>query len=291
MAVLLSVILLAADQKNSRLGGLRAVLSVVVHPIELLISLPVQVTEQTLSYFISYDALQTENAQLKKQMLLHKTDLLKLGTLEKENIRLRALLEKSFKIGEQVLVAELIAVNQAPYEHVVVVDKGTHFGVYPKQPVLDAKGVVGQVIRALPLSAEVMLITDPNHAISVEVSRNGLRTIAVGSGQYNRLNLPFLPNNADILPGDTLVTSGLDNVFPQGYPVALVDQFVQQPNKPFADISATPMAQLDRSREVLMVWSHSTPIPLNNKLQSAPPPALPLVVKPALPSEKPRAPE
>jgi rod shape-determining protein MreC len=291
VAVLLSVILLAADQKNSRLGGLRAVLSVVVHPIELLISLPVQVTEQTLSYFISYDALQTENAQLKKQMLLHKTDLLKLGTLEKENIRLRALLEKSFKIGEQVLVAELIAVNQAPYEHVVVVDKGTHFGVYPKQPVLDAKGVVGQVIRALPLSAEVMLITDPNHAISVEVSRNGLRTIAVGSGQYNRLNLPFLPNNADILPGDTLVTSGLDNVFPQGYPVALVDQFVQQPNKPFADISATPMAQLDRSREVLMVWSHSTPIPLNNKLQSAPPPALPLVVKPALPSEKPRAPE
>lgn len=290
--MLLSVILLAVDQRSARLGGVRAALSVVVYPLELLVSLPVQVTEQTLSYFISYHGLQTENADLKKQMLLHKTDLLKLETLEKENIRLRALLEKSFKIGEQVLVAELIAVNQAPYDHIVVVDKGTRFGVYQKQPVLDAKGVVGQVIRALPLNAEVMLITDPNHAISVEVSRNGLRTIAVGSGQYNQLNLPFLPNNADILPGDILVTSGLDDTFPQGYPVALVDQFIQQPNKPFATISATPVANLDRSREVLMVWTHSKLVPLDNSATNNPAPlSSPPLVKPPILSEKPSASE
>ena len=291
MAVLLSVILLAIDHQGSRLGGLRASLSVVVYPVELLVSLPVQVTEQTLNYFVSYHVLQNENVQLRQQMLRHKTELLKLGTLEKENIRLRTLLEKSFKIGEQVLVAELISVKQAPYDHVVVVDKGTHFGVYAKQPVLDARGIIGQVFRALPLSAEIMLITDPNHAISVEVSRNGLRTIAVGSGQYNRLNLPYLPNNADILPGDTLVTSGLDSTFPQGYPVALVDQFVKQPNKSFADISATPMAHLDRIREVLLVWSHSNPILLNDPakipLQTTPPP---VVTLPSL-SEKPSASE
>ncbi len=290
--MLLSVILLAVDMRSSRLNSVRAVLSVVVYPLELLVSLPIQVTEQTLSYFISYHGLQAENADLKKQMLLHKTDLLKLETLEKENIRLRALLEKSFKIGEQVLVAELIAVNQAPYDHIVVVDKGTRFGVYQKQPVLDAKGIVGQVIRALPLNAEVMLITDPNHAISVEVSRNGLRTIAVGSGQYNQLNLPFLPNNADILPGDTLVTSGLDNTFPQGYPVALVDQFIKQPNKPFASISATPFANLDRSREVLMVWTHSKLVPLENSEQpNSPQVTAPALVKSSTPSEKPSAPE
>lgn len=254
--------MLAVDQKSSRLSNIRAVLSIAAYPIQMLVNLPLQVSGQLFKYSTSYRKLQEENVALQHQNLLHKTDLLKLATLEKENIRLRALLEKSFKLGEQVLVAELIAVNQAPYEHIVVVDKGTHFGVYPKQPVLDANGVIGQVIRSLPLSSEIMLITDPNHAISVEVSRNGLRTIAVGSGQYNRLNLPFLPNNADIVQGDMLITSGLDDTFPQGYPVAIVDQFVQKPNKPFADISATPIAHLDRSREVLITWKNAKLISL-----------------------------
>lgn len=270
-------------------------LSIVVYPIQSLVSLPLQVTEQMFKYSVSYSKLQEENAALRKQSLVHKTDLLKLSTLEKENIRLRALLEKSFKLGEQVLVAELISVNQAPYEHIVVVDKGSHFGIHPKQPVLDADGVVGQVIRSLPLSSEIMLITDPNHAISVEVTRNGLRTIAVGSGQYNRLNLPFLPNNADILPGDLLITSGLDNTFPQGYPVAVVDQFIQQPNKPFADISATPVAHLDRDREVLIAWNNAKLIPLGttDKPQSAntPPISAPVVRPPPSLTEKHRAPQ
>lgn len=270
--MVLSVVLLVLDQRTTQLRGVRALLSVLVYPVQSLVNLPLQLAEQTFKYSISYSKLQEENSSLKQQTLLQKNKLLKLTTLEKENIRLRALLEKSYKLGEQVMVAELLAVNQAPYEHIVLVDKGTHFGIYPKQPVLDAEGVVGQVIRALPFSAEVMLITDPNHAISVEVARNGLRTIAVGSGRYNRLNLPFLPNNADIVSGDTLVTSGLDNVFPQGYPVAVVDKFVQQPNKPFADISATPVAHLDKDREVLIVWNNSKPIPLGVTEQV--PPAL-----------------
>lgn len=295
VAVLLSVVLLAVDQQSSHLSGLRAALSIIVYPIQSLVSLPIQVSSQLVKYSTSYSKLQEENAALRQQSLLHKTDLLKLATLEKENIRLRALLEKSFKLGEQVLVAELISVNQAPYEHVVVVDKGSHFGVHPKQPVLDADGVIGQVIRALPFSAEIMLITDPNHAISVEVSRNGLRTIAMGSGQYNRLNLPFLPNNADILPGDLLITSGLDDTFPQGYPVAVVDQFIQQPNKPFADISATPIAHLDRSREVLITWKNSKLIPLGvtGKDQSANTPqiAVPVVTLQPDSAKKPAVPE
>jgi rod shape-determining protein MreC len=263
------VLLLIINQQNSGLNGLRAALSVIVYPVQSLVSLPVQLTEQTLRYFVTYNQLQKENDTLKRQVLLYKTDLLKLDTLEKENIRLRALLEKSFRLGEQVLVAELIAVNQAPYDHIIVVDKGSRFGVHPKQPVIDAHGVFGQVLRVSPFSAEIMLITDPSHALSVEISRNGLRTVAVGSGHYNRLNLPFLPNNADVLPGDTLVTSGLDQIFPQGYPVAIVDQLTPQPNKPFADISATPIAQLDKSREVMIVWSQSKPIPL---IHSATPP-------------------
>ena len=240
----------------------RSILSVLVYPIQLLVSMPVDFVEDTYEMLISYTDLKKENAILKQKQLIDSIKLLKFAALENENIRLRSLLENSFKLGEQVLVAELLSVNLVPYEHVVVVNKGSRFGVYAKQPVLDGSGVVGQVIRSLPLSSEIMLITDPNHAIPVQVNRNGLRTIAIGSGQLDRLILPFLPNNADILPGDLLVTSGLGGTFPQGYPVAVVDNFTVQPNKPFANIYATPKAQLDRSRELLIVWTDSTPVPL-----------------------------
>jgi len=217
--------------------------------------------EKVYETAISYADLKIENKRLKEKQLVDSVKLLKFAALENENIRLRGLLENSFKLGEQVLIAELLSVNLVPYEHVVVVNKGSRFGVHKKQPVLDANGIVGQVIRSLPLSSEVMLITDPNHAIPVQVNRNGLRTIAIGSGLLDRLNLPFLPNNADIVPGDLLVTSGLGGTFPQGYPVAVVEKFTVQPNQPFADIYATPEAKLDKSRELLIVWTDSTPVP------------------------------
>jgi len=240
----------------------RSILAVLMYPIQLAVSFPVEMAEQAYDAVVSYDELKKENTRLKKKQLVDSIKLLKFEALENENIRLRGLLENSFKLGEQVLVAELLSVNLVPYEHVMVVNKGSRFGVHEKQSVLDANGIVGQVIRSLPLSSEVMLITDPNHAIPVQVNRNGLRTIAIGSGQLDRLNLPFLPNNADIVPGDLLVTSGLGGTFPQGYPVAIVDNFTAQPNKPFANIYATPKAKLDRIRELLVVWSDSTPVPL-----------------------------
>jgi rod shape-determining protein MreC len=155
-----------------------------------------------------------------------------------------------------------MSVKLEPYEHTVLVNKGSRFGVHPKQPVLDANGIVGQVIRVTTNTAEVMLITDPDHAIPVEVNRNGLRTIAFGTGQPNRLNLPFLANNADVVPGDLLVTSGLGGGFPPGYPVAVVDKFEARPDKSFANIYATPKAELDKSREFLIVWSESLPVVL-----------------------------
>ena len=264
MAVLASVALLATENRSLRLDPLRAGLSFLVDPLKYLVDLPSSLLAHTSESVISYAQLKKENQRLREEQFIHQTKLLKFAALEKENIRLRALLENSFKLGEQVLVAELLSINMAPYEHIVLVNKGTRFGVHPQQPVLDANGVVGQVIRALPLSSEIMLITDPNHAIPVQVNRNGLLTIAVGSGQTNRLVLPYLPNNADIQPGDLLITSGLGGTFPQGYPVAVVDEFTRQPNKSFANITATPKAQLDRNRELLIVWSKSTPIPLTS---------------------------
>lgn len=260
MAVLVSISLLVTDYRGSRLNSLRSLLAFAVYPLQSLASLPVDSFESLSGTVISYVELQKENRRLKEMQLVNDARLLKLAALEKENIRLRVLLENSFQLGEQVLVTELLSVKLAPYEHTVVVNKGSRFGVHAKQPVLDANGIVGQVIRALPNSSEVMLITDPDHAIPVEVNRNGLRTIAFGTGQPNRLHLPFLANNADVVPGDLLVTSGLGGGFPAGYPVAVVDKFESRPDKSFANIYATPKAQLDKSREFLIVWSDSTPV-------------------------------
>lgn len=269
MAIIASVALLITEHRSHRLDSLRATLSVLVDPLKYLVDLPTGLIAQTADSIRSYSALKKENAQLRDEQFIDKTRLLKFDSLEKENIRLRALLENSFKLGEQLLIAELLSINTAPYENIVVVNKGTRFGVHPQQPVLDANGVVGQVFRALPFSSEIMLITDPNHAIPVQVNRNGLLTIAVGSGQLNRLNLPFLPNNADIRPGDLLITSGLGGTFPSGYPVAVVDDFTPMTNKPFVNITATPKAMLDRNRELLIVWSDSSPVSLTTPSASS----------------------
>ncbi|MDD5274853.1 MAG: rod shape-determining protein MreC [Methylovulum sp.] len=265
VAVIVSIGLLAAEHRSPQLDFLRATLSFFIDPLKYIVDLPSTLISQAADSISSYATLKKDNERLREEQLIKQTQLLKFEALEKENIRLRALLENSFKLGEQVLIAELLAVNMLPSEHIVIVNKGTRFGVHPQQPVLDANGVVGQVFRALPLSSEIMLITDPNHAIPVQVNRNGLLTIAVGSGEVNKLTLPYLPSNADIKPGDLLITSGLGGTFPQGYPVAIVDDFNSQPNKPFANITATPTANLDRNRELMIVWSNSTPVQLTTK--------------------------
>ncbi len=271
VAVLAAIALLATDFRTPHLNPVRAFLSVATYPLQVFASLPVDTVKSISETAISYVDLQKENRRLKENQLINDGKLLKLAALEKENIRLRMLLENAFQLGEQVLIAELLSVKLMPYEHTVVVNKGTRFGVHPEQPVLDANGIVGQVIRALPSSAEVMLITDPDHAIPVEVNRNGLRTIAFGTGQPNRLHLPFLAKNADIVPGDLLVTSGLGGVFPAGYPVAVVDEFESRSDKSFANIYATPKAQLETSREFLIVWSDSTPVVLEGKAPASEP--------------------
>lgn len=262
MAVLLSAVLLIMDLQGNRLAKARSALSFVVYPILSGVNLPFEFFSDLSSSASNFLDLKEENKRLKEQLFISDTKMLKYAALEKENIRLRSLLQSSYNIGEQVLVAEIMSVNFVPFDHVVQVNKGSRFGLHARQAVLDPHGVVGQVVRALPLTSEVMLITDPNHAIPVQINRNGLRTIAVGTGQLNRLVLPFLPNKSDVQKGDLLVTSGLGGTFPQGYPVAVVDNIETQPNRLFPMVSATPKAALDKIREVLIVWSDSKSMPM-----------------------------
>jgi rod shape-determining protein MreC len=259
VCVLASLALLACE-RQALLNPFREMLSYAIYPLQQLVSSPVQATRKLGEAFLSHARLLAENEALHGEQLLLNAKLSKFAALEQENLRLRGLLDTSFKLGDQVMIAELLAVNVVPYEHIVVVNKGSRFGVYASQPVIDADGVVGQVLRVTPYSAEIILITDPNHAIPVQVNRNGLRTIAQGTGQIDQLALPYLSSNADIQPGDLLVTSGMGGVFPQGYPVATVTAVTGQAGA-FAKVGAAPLAKLDRNRELLLVWNKPDPIP------------------------------
>jgi rod shape-determining protein MreC len=148
-----------------------------------------------------------------------------------------------------------MAVDANPYRHHIVLGIGSTNGVYDGQAIVDASGVVGQVIDTGLLTSQAILISDPDHTLPVVVNRNGLRTVAFGTGEYDRLDLPFLANNADIRPGDLLVTSGLGGAFPSGYPVAIVENVTRVPQEPFADVTARPAAALDQVREVMLIWT------------------------------------
>ena len=261
VASLLSLSLMVLDHRYNTLESLRSTLSVVLYPIQYLAGLPSILSQSASQAMTSRSELETQLKQLSDDNLELRARLQKFESLEAENMRLRALLDSSFKVGDRVLIAELMAVEQDPFRQVVLINKGKNSGLYAGQPVLDANAVVGQVTHVNPLTASVLLITDATHALPVQVNRNGLRTIALGTGLINQLELPHLPNNADIKVGDLLVTSGLGGRFPPGYPVAQVVEVKREPGRPFASVIAETAAHLDRIREVLLVWTlNSTPV-------------------------------
>lgn len=243
------------DHRYHHLETLRSWLSVATYPLHLLADLPASGTRWLSAMFATRSDLQRENDQLREQNLKLLARQQKLEAIQAENARLRDLLDSSFKVSDRVLVAELSSVDLDPYRQQVVIDKGSLSGVFEGQPVLDAEAVMGQVVHVTPYTATVLLVTDASHAMPVQVLRNGLRTIAVGTGRINQLDLPYLPNDSDIQEDDLLVTSGLGGKFPPGYPVARVAKVLRPPDLPFAEVLAEPLAHLDRTREVMLVWT------------------------------------
>lgn len=236
---------------------MRSLLSVVVYPLQYAANQPAQFVREAQERLASEADLRLASNVLRRENLMLKGRLQRFEALEAENMRLRDLLGSSFDVGERVLIAEILSMDLAPYRQQVMVNKGTSSGVFVGQPVLDANAVMGQVIQANPLSSVVLLITDADHALPVEINRNGLRTIAAGTGPGHELELLYIPKNADVRVGDLLVTSGMDERFPPGYPVGRIKTVRQDPDNPFTTVIAEPNARLDRSREVLLVWTLS----------------------------------
>ena len=209
----------------------------------------------------SRNELELENARLRTEQLLTKARLQRLQALEAENERLRALLEARGRVRDDIRVAEILSVDANPYDHSLVINVGSEDGVFDGQALVDSDGVIGQVIRTGLMTSEAMLISDTDHALPVEVNRNGLRTIAVGTGEIDSLTLPFVVNNADIEVGDLLVTSGLGAAFPSGYPVAVIESVTRIPQAQYAQVTARPSASLGQVREVMLV-SPQQPVPV-----------------------------
>ena len=253
---MLSITLMTLDHRTSYVNSIRSSIAVLVYPFQYMVNFPANVGDWASDSFSSRKTLQEDNSTLRTQNLILTTQLQKLNFIESENIRLRNLLESSKRVGERILIAELLSVDMDPYKQQVVINKGSGSGddIYTGQPFVDAKGVMGKLVHISPLSSTALLITDPGHILPIQVNRNGLRAIAKGTGNQTRLEIPHLPNNADIKVGDLLVTSGLGCVFPVGYPAATVVEINIDPSLPFAEVLAEPIAELDRSSEILLVW-------------------------------------
>lgn len=251
----LSILLLVIDHQNDYLNGTRKAIGAAVYPVRVIVDAPVSMWRWVSETTATRNELTLQNSRLNAARLLTNARLQRYASLEAENSRLRSMLEATTRVRDQVRVAQIMSVSSNPFRHVLVIDKGTRNGVYDGQAMIDADGVVGQVIEAGLLSSQGLLISDPDHALPIEVNRNGLRTIAVGTGEYDRLDLPFLPNNANIKEGDLLVTSGLGGAFPAGYPVAIVDSVTRIPQEPFALVTARPAAALNQVREIMLIWS------------------------------------
>jgi rod shape-determining protein MreC len=264
---LLALGLIIADKRYDQLGRIRRALSIVAYPVQIAVASPFEGWDWFRESITTRDRLRADKTRLESDLRLAQFQLQRLEALEAENQRLRGLRDSTAGVTARFVIGNVMNLDLDAFRERVLVDKGAQDGVFVGQAVLDAGGVFGQVARVGQLTCEVILISDATHAIPVQVNRNGLRTIAVGTGDMGRLKLPYLPTSADVVVGDLLVTSGLGGGFPAGYPVGTVAEVKRDPAASLADVDVKPAAALDRSRELMFVWlkpappAHAAPAP------------------------------
>ena len=255
VAVVVSIVLMSVDHRASHLESARSLLSTVLYPLQLAIHVPIRTGEWLSGQLSLRRTILAENARLREEQFVANTRIEKLEALEAENRRLRGLLGSARTLDERVLVAELISVDMDPFSRRIVLNKGVRDGVAPGQILIGSNGIMGQIIHAGPFTSNALLITDPSHALPVQIRRNGLRAVALGTGSLNLLKLSHVPNSADVQVDDRIVTSGLGNRFLSGYPVGKVVDVKRNQGRPFAEVYVEPSAMLERTREVLLVRS------------------------------------
>lgn len=249
----MSIGLMLADQRYHQIDQVREWLSAVVHPVQRAVDFPFRATDWVSGSFADRGRLRQDKLELTARLRLANLQLQRFAALEEENRRLRDMRENTAGVVEKVLVSSILNVDLDPFRHRVLLDKGALHGVFRGQAVLDGEGIFGQVTKVNAATAEIILISDAEHAIPVQSNRSGVRTIAVGTGDINKLSLPFVTVESDLQEGDLLISTGMGGVFPPGYPVAKVTR-IKRAGSTFATVDARPTAGLDRARDVLLVW-------------------------------------
>lgn len=244
-----------ADSQYHYLDGVRSSLSRISTPVYQVSRTFLNLGDRIDGFFTGRETLQQENDALKAQALFLQHRVQRLAALSAENTRLRELLNSSALLEQKVIVAELVGVFPEASAHKIILGKGTNSGVFVGQPVVDAEGLVGQVVQAGATSSQALLITDNTHSVPVLINRNGLRAILTGTDHIEKLELLHIPDTADVKVGDLLVTSGLGQRFPQGYPVAVVSAVEHDPGQSFARIKATPTAALSKAQHFLLIFA------------------------------------
>ena len=281
----LAVVLMIVDKRYENLGKIRRALSIVAYPAQVAVSSPFEGWAWLRESVTTREALRADKTRLEEQLRIAQFRLQRYEALEAESRRLRALRDNTAGVAARFLVGNVMDVDLDAFRERVLVDKGAHDGIYVGQAVLDSGGVFGQVARVGELTSEVILISDAAHAIPVQDNRNGLRTIAVGTGDVSHIKLPYISTAADIVKGDLLVTSGLGGGFPPGYPVGTVTEVKRDPAQSLADVEVSPAAALDRAQELLFVWPaagvapQATLTPATTKPATTPPPKPPEAAK------------
>ena len=270
----LAIVLMVLDHRGNYLERVRWSLSAAIEPLYRLAALPAQLAQEGRLALADREKLTEQNAELSRQLMLAQARLSRLTTVSEQNLRLQELLDVQRSLGIGVQLAKVIDVDTDPFRHRVVLNVGARQGVAVGQAVIDAHGVMGQVIETLPNTSTVMLITDPAHALPVTVERTGLRTIARGGSSIDTLELPNIPVSADVKVGDRLITSGLGGRFPAGFPVGEVRFISNDPTGMFAAATAKPAALLDRGGEVLLLHELVDPVGPPEAAPAAGPPAV-----------------
>ena len=258
----LSLALLVIDARFRYVEGLRSWLALAAYPLQRLGTAPVDLASRVGEYFSTQAQLVADNEQLRAKALAYSQDAQRFQAAQAEAEQLRRLIGAAERLAVRATPAEVLYVGRDPYSHKVFIDRGAAQGVRPGSPVADEEGVVGQVTRVHPLVSEVTLLTDRDHAIPVQVVRNGLRAVAFGGGASGMLELRFMSAVTDIQNGDRLVTSGIDGIYPAGLPVASVVRIEREAENTFARAVCKPVAGIDRGRYVLVLVNESARPPL-----------------------------
>ena len=256
IVIILSCVLMYQDYQGTYTVKLRSYLSASLYPIQYLINLPNNLRENFYENFLIREQIISQNQKLKEENLNLKSQMQQIYRLESENKRLYELIDSKPKTENTYLFADIISTSKTLYKHQILINRGSRDGIELGSSIVNADGIVGHVIRDQIFASEVLLISDLEHAIPVEIVRTGLRTIAVGTGEFNSLRINTLPTNSDLKKEDIIITSGLGGRYPEGFPVGTVKEITADAGNPFLEVEILPFANLKTINEVWVIQTN-----------------------------------